>query len=173
MVNWTYADFQRCFDVLELLHVKTPPKAQRVLCFWYRWSPAALIVMNDTHTHIKIRDLTCIPPLRPSKLSVLHVQIPQQAGIVCPPGLSCSKELQGQTWQVNLRVPEFTPKLSPILLKTQGPPDLLSSFLTTQPRVDLLPQCTPRINISSSCHHPGLLHWADVHIWMSYPLLCS
>lgn len=126
-----------------------------------------------THTHIKIRDLTCIPPLRPSKLSVLHVQIPQQAGIVCPPGLSCSKELQGQTWQVNLRVPEFTPKLSPILLKTQGPPDLLSSFLTTQPRVDLLPQCTPRINISSSCHHPGLLHWADIHIWMSYPLLCS
>lgn len=167
MVNWIYADFQRCFDVLELLHVKTPPKAQRVLCFWYRWSPAALIVMNDTHTH---KDKGSYLH---SSFETLHVQIPQQAGIVCPPGLSCSKELQGQTWQVNLRVPEFTPKLSPILLKTQGPPDLLSSFLTTQPRVDLLPQCTPRINISSSCHHPGLLHWADVHIWMSYPLLCS
>lgn len=47
-------------------------------------------------------DLSCRPSLRLTKSSVLHVQIPQQTGLECHPGLSCSKELRGQTCQVNL-----------------------------------------------------------------------
>lgn len=50
----------------------------------------------------------------------------------------------------SLRVTEFTPKLAPFSLKTHVVPDRLWSSCG-----DLLPQYTPHINISSTCHHPG------------------
>lgn len=55
-----------------------------------------------------------------------------------------------------VRVTEFTPELAPFPLKTRRVPDRLSSFLTLQDWGDLLPQYTAHINISSTCHHPGL-----------------
>lgn len=108
-----------------------------------------------------MRDLSCSPTLRASKSSVLHVQIPQQTGLECHPGLSCSKELWGQTCQVNLSQSDRVyPQTSPIyFLKTHGAPYRPSSFLPLQAFGDLLPQYTPHINISSTCHHPGL--WGD------------
>lgn len=88
------------------------------------------------------------------------MQIPQQTGLECHPGFSCSKKLRGQTCQVNLcQSDRATPKLAPFSLKTHGAPERLSSFLTLQARGDLLPRYAVHINISSTCHHPGL--WGD------------
>lgn len=74
-------------------------------------------------------DLSCSPSLRFSKSSVLHVQIPQQTGLECHPGLSCSKELRGQTCQVNLSQSDRVyPQTSPLLSKN-----------TRGPQIDILP----------------------------------
>ncbi len=68
-------------------------------------------------------DLSCSPSMRFSASAVLHVQIPHQAGLECHPGLSCSKELWGQTCQVNLSQSDRVyPQTRPLLSKnTWGP----------------------------------------------------
>lgn len=67
-----------------------------------------------------------------------------------------------------VRVTEFTPKLSPFSLKTRRVPDGLSSFPTLQDCGDLLPQYTAHINISSTCHHPGLQGGTLKALWSAF-----
>lgn len=106
-------------------------------------------------------------PLRCSKSSVLHVQIPQQTGLGCHPGMSCSKELWGQTCLVKVSQSDMLyPETSLLLSKnTWGLCDRLSFFHTLEACGDLLLWYTHHINISSTCHHPGLWGWVFTELW--------
>lgn len=102
-------------------------------------------------------DLSCSPSLRFSKSSVLHVQIPQQTGLECHPGLSCSKELRGQTCQVNLSQSDRVyPQTSPLLSKN-----------TRGPQIDILPYTAGLWWFTASVHTP---YKHIIHMSSSRPL---
>lgn len=86
------------------------------------WTSAAFVLMYEAEKKRWESPVAVLlwEPLNPP---VLHVQIPQQTGLECQPGLSCSKELWGQTCQVNLSQSDRVyPQTCPLLSKnTWGP----------------------------------------------------
>ena len=95
----------------------------------------------------------CKSPTKLTKSDTLGCPVQRSAGV--KPARSTSLKGTG-----------YTPKLSPFSLKTHGAPDTV--ILPHTACGDLLPRYTPHINISSTCHRPGLWGGPLTELWSRF-----